>query len=146
MALPILYRLFPQSHPSSVSDPTSNHTQLSSALRSLEPESHLPIIPRQSSPLNSLQKDSLVSSGPEEYDESNTYLTPEAQLLPSRQCTLCLEPRGTGSGSGGTVGVTECGHIFCWGCLGGLDKVSERSSVASVFTGRDDCMRALSWN
>lgn len=59
-------------------------------------------------------------------DESNTYLTQEASELGDRQCTLCLEPRGTGEGSGGTVAVTECGHVFCWGCLGGLDKVSLR--------------------
>lgn len=58
------------------------------------------------------------------YDIKNTYLTDEAQELSERQCTLCLEPRGTGEGSGGTVAVTECGHVFCWGCLGGLEKVS----------------------
>jgi peroxin-10 len=57
-------------------------------------------------------------------DKPNTYLTQEASESGDRQCTLCLEPRGTGEGSGGTVGVTECGHVFCWGCLGGLDKVS----------------------
>lgn len=57
-------------------------------------------------------------------DEPNTYLTLEAADSGDRQCTLCLEPRGTGQGSGGTVAVTECGHVFCWGCLGGLDKVS----------------------
>lgn len=58
------------------------------------------------------------------YDTPNTFLSKEALELPERQCTLCLEPRGTGEGSGGTVAVTECGHIFCWGCLGGLEKVS----------------------
>jgi peroxin-10 len=57
-------------------------------------------------------------------DEPNTYLTPDAADIRDRQCTLCLEPRGTGQGSGGTVAVTECGHVFCWGCLGGLDKAS----------------------
>ena len=57
-------------------------------------------------------------------DEPNTYLAPEVSDVEDRQCTLCLEPRGTGEGSGGTVAVTECGHVFCWGCLGGLDKVS----------------------
>ncbi|OXC67164.1 hypothetical protein AYX13_04266 [Cryptococcus neoformans] len=57
------------------------------------------------------------------YDSPNTYLTQEALELPERQCTLCLEPRGTGEGSGGTVAVTECGHVFCWGCLGGLEKL-----------------------
>lgn len=57
-------------------------------------------------------------------DDPNTYLNQEAAETSDRQCTLCLEPRGTGEGSGGTVAVTECGHVFCWGCLGGLDKVS----------------------
>ncbi|KAL0242269.1 hypothetical protein I308_105898 [Cryptococcus tetragattii IND107] len=57
------------------------------------------------------------------YDSPKTYLTQEALDLPERQCTLCLEPRGTGEGSGGTVAVTECGHVFCWGCLGGLEKL-----------------------
>lgn len=57
-------------------------------------------------------------------DRPNTYLSREAQEIDERQCTLCLEPRGSGQGSAGTVAVTECGHAFCWGCLGGLDKVS----------------------
>jgi hypothetical protein len=60
-----------------------------------------------------------------DYDLKNTYLTDDAISLPERQCTLCLESRGTGEGSGGTVAVTECGHVFCWGCLGGLEKVSD---------------------
>ncbi|KAL7419802.1 peroxisome biogenesis factor 10 [Cryptotrichosporon argae] len=59
---------------------------------------------------------------PADYDAPNTYLSPAAQALLERQCTLCLEPRGTGEGSGGSVAVTECGHVFCWGCLGGLEK------------------------
>lgn len=67
--------------------------------------------------------DSVVVTSASQFDAPNTYLTPEAQDLPERQCTLCLESRGTGEGSGGTVAVTECGHIFCWGCLGGLDKM-----------------------
>lgn len=67
--------------------------------------------------------DSVVVTDEVDYDAKNTYLTDDAQQIPERQCTLCLEPRGTGEGSGGTVAVTECGHIFCWGCLGGLDKM-----------------------
>lgn len=59
-------------------------------------------------------------------DQPNTYLSPTAQDIAERQCTLCLEPRGSGEGSAGTVAVTECGHAFCWGCLGNLDKVSPR--------------------
>lgn len=58
-------------------------------------------------------------------DRNNTYLSSEAQAVAERQCTLCLEPRGSGEGSAGTVAVTECGHAFCWGCLGNLDKVSD---------------------
>ena len=69
-----------------------------------------------------------VLSKPASYDTSNTYLAPPALILPERQCTLCLEPRGTGEDSGGTVAVTECGHVFCWGCLGGLEKVIESHS------------------
>lgn len=80
-----------------------------------------PLIPL-SSDLTAEQ--TILLSKPTDYDMPNTYLSAEAQQLPERQCTLCLEPRGTGEGSGGTVGVTECGHIFCWGCLGGLEKVS----------------------
>lgn len=68
-------------------------------------------------------QDSVVVTADMDYDAPNTYLNEEARDLPERQCTLCLESRGTGEGSGGTVAVTECGHIFCWGCLGGLDKM-----------------------
>jgi peroxin-10 len=67
-------------------------------------------------------------------DAPNTYLTQEAADTSDRQCTLCLEPRGTGEGSGGTVAVTECGHVFCWGCLGGLDKVSQSTISPSYKT------------
>lgn len=70
---------------------------------------------------------------PADYDEPNTYLTPEAQALPERQCTLCLESRGTGQDSGGTVAVTECGHVFCWCCLGSLEKVSVVSLPLRAF-------------
>lgn len=54
----------------------------------------------------------------------NTYLAEDAREDIERQCTLCLESRGSGEGSGGSVAVTECGHVFCWGCLASLDKVS----------------------
>lgn len=81
----------------------------------------LPLSPPLTPPLSAEQ--TLLLSKPADYDLPNTYLDASALVLPERQCTLCLEPRGTGEGSGGTVGVTECGHIFCWGCLGGLEKV-----------------------
>nr|ODN87241.1 hypothetical protein L203_03513 [Cryptococcus depauperatus CBS 7841] len=74
-------------------------------------------------------KETILVTSPMSFDSSNTYLTPEAIELPERQCTLCLESRGTGEGSGGTVAVTECGHIFCWGCLGGLEKASLSSTI-----------------
>lgn len=69
-------------------------------------------------------------------DEPNTYLAIDVFESDERQCTLCLEPRGTGEGSGGTVAVTECGHVFCWGCLGRLDKVSQNAEAAGV---TDEC-------
>ena len=53
-----------------------------------------------------------------------TYLTKDALSLPERQCSLCFDPRGTSEESSGAVAVTECGHVFCWGCLGGLEKAS----------------------
>lgn len=62
---------------------------------------------------------------PEISDEANTYLSINAREQVLRHCILCLEARGTGEGSGGTVAVTECGHSFCWGCLRGLDRVSD---------------------
>ena len=67
--------------------------------------------------------DTLDGLGSSEKDEPNTYLSSEALRLPGRQCALCFEPRGTSEDSRGTVAVTECGHVFCWGCLGGLEKV-----------------------
>ncbi|RXK38817.1 hypothetical protein M231_03872 [Tremella mesenterica] len=84
------------------------------------PLSSLPLSPPLTPPPNN--EVVLLSARTKDYDRPNTYLSPSAQILSGRQCTLCLEPRGTGEGSGGTVGVTECGHVFCWGCLGGLDK------------------------
>ena len=77
-------------------------------------------------------QETILLSKTNSYDERNTYLTPPALGLPERQCTLCLESRGTGEGSGGTVAVTECGHVFCWGCLGGLEKVS-KSAPCRIF-------------
>jgi peroxin-10 len=114
LALPILFRHFPRRNfdTNEATDPTTTSTHL---------QVENPLVPL-SSDLTAEQ--TILLSKPADYDTPNTYLTPEAQQLPERQCTLCLEPRGTGEGSGGTVGVTECGHIFCWGCLGGLEKVS----------------------
>ncbi|KAI9632319.1 Pex12 amino terminal region-domain-containing protein [Dioszegia hungarica] len=115
LALPILFRLLTH-RPSSSLDVTS-----SSALAAPAPHLQVdnPLLPLTSD-LSAEQTLLLTKSS--DYDTPNTYLTPGAQQLPERQCTLCLEPRGTGEGSGGTVAVTECGHIFCWGCLGGLEK------------------------
>ncbi|TXT11039.1 hypothetical protein VHUM_01790 [Vanrija humicola] len=114
MALPLIYRLFPRRDPASLASsppltPTREKPKEKAALDAALPGTQ--------------GQDSVVVTSDVDYDEPNTYLTPEALDLPERQCTLCLESRGTGEGSGGTVAVTECGHIFCWGCLGGLDKM-----------------------
>lgn len=62
------------------------------------------------------------TTGPQEHT-----VLPLAQLTnPTRpQCPLCLAPRGVAPESGGTC-VTECGHVFCWGCIQewGHEKVS----------------------
>ncbi|WVQ94313.1 hypothetical protein IAU59_001392 [Kwoniella sp. CBS 9459] len=127
MLLPILYRLFPRSsndNEDSVldADPTSSRP---GAPRLPVPtpvkDDLLPLSPPLTPPLSAEQ--TLLLSASESYDTRNTYLTEDALQIPERQCTLCLEPRGTGEGSGGTVAVTECGHVFCWGCLGGLEKL-----------------------
>ncbi|KAL1410192.1 peroxisome biogenesis factor 10 [Vanrija albida] len=112
MALPLIYRLFPRPDPASASPPLTP-TREKPKEKTLGGLAALP---------GTQGKDSVVVTSDVDYDEPNTYLTEEARDLPERQCTLCLESRGTGEGSGGTVAVTECGHIFCWGCLGGLDK------------------------
>lgn len=113
MALPLLYRLFPRFSRNSATAP-----------RAAIPAGILPKEKAEAGPTPvSGPKNSVVVTPGTNYDAPNTYLTDEAQELPERQCTLCLEPRGSGEGSGGTVAVTECGHIFCWGCLGGLDKM-----------------------
>ena len=130
MLLPILYRLFPE-RAAGVSDTTTGAANTASAAS----RPILPLSPPLTPPLT--PEETVVLTKHAAYDTPNTYLTPEALALPERQCTLCLEPRGTGEGSGGTVGVTECGHIFCWGCLGGLEKVRRanernRSSVADM--------------
>jgi peroxin-10 len=117
MLVPLLVRLFPR--PASTVDPTIPGANVPVAKRPILPSSP-PLTP----PLTPTQ--TILLSKDSDYDIPNTYLTPQAQALPERQCTLCLEPRGTGEGSGGTVAVTECGHIFCWGCLGGLEKVRIR--------------------
>jgi len=118
MLLPILYRLFPQSGPASAQP--SDH--LESSMQAAASRQALPLSPPPTPPLSA--EENIILNKTISYDVSNTYLDADALNLPERQCTLCLEPRGTGEGSGGTVGVTECGHIFCWGCLGGLEKVN----------------------
>ena len=118
MLIPLATRLLSRegvgSHDTTSPLPSSQSAALNGPL--------LPISPPLTPPASNEQTMLLVK--PDSYDAPNTYLTPEAQAVAERQCTLCLEPRGTGEGSGGTVAVTECGHVFCWGCLGGLDKVS----------------------
>jgi len=114
LALPIMYRLFPRRVSSGSDRPTTIQPPLNG--HGLIP----PLSPPLTPPPDPHQTFAL--SKPGNYDEPNTYLTHDALALPERQCTLCLEPRGTGEGSGGTVAVTECGHVFCWGCLGGLEK------------------------
>ncbi|OCF58321.1 hypothetical protein L486_04352 [Kwoniella mangroviensis CBS 10435] len=128
MLLPFLYRLSIQLRSSISSSSTSSSEE------SPKPQGHLPIptpykddilplSPPLTPPLTAQQTILLESHNTAKYDEANTYLTPDALDLPERQCTLCLESRGTGEGSGGTTAVTECGHVFCWGCLGGLEKL-----------------------
>jgi peroxin-10 len=113
MALPLLYRLFPRSSPAP-GQATSSVPALIAKEEGTAPPTPGPV---------PAPEDSVVVTPGTDYDAPNTYLTEKARELPERQCSLCLEPRGTGEGSGGTVAVTECGHIFCWGCLGGLDKM-----------------------
>jgi peroxin-10 len=48
--------------------------------------------------------------------DATTTLPPATLTNPARQCPLCLSPRGVAPESGGTC-VTECGHVFCWGCI-----------------------------
>ena len=112
LLLPILFRLL---RPQQIVESTN----LPPVIR----PSTLPLSPPLTPPLTA--EETVLLTKPSEYDKSNTYLSPDALALPVRQCTLCLEPRGTGEGSGGTVAVTECGHVFCWGCLGGLEKVCQ---------------------
>ncbi len=122
-ALPLLYRFLPKrSIVTEAPEQTASSAQTGHPLKSL-----LPTSPDLDSPQHPEQ--TLLMSADALYDTKNTYLTDDAQELSERQCTLCLEPRGTGEGSGGTVAVTECGHVFCWGCLGGLEKVSRRLTV-----------------
>lgn len=111
MALPLLYRLFPWRGGDSPSPSTT--------VAAILPKEKTDVVPSSVA----APEGSVVVTAETDYDAKNTYLTAEALELDERQCTLCLEPRGTGEGSGGTVAVTECGHIFCWGCLGGLDKM-----------------------
>ena len=143
LAIPLIFRLLPRrSLSTELTDSTPR--AVSKALDpSLDPDieldtsSHLHPAAGTSSPDQTADAaGGSILVGPKMlYDTPNTYLLSSAQELPERQCTLCLEPRGTGEGSGGTVGVTECGHVFCWGCLGGLEKVSTglRSCHVSIF-------------
>lgn len=120
LALPMIFRLIPRRSSTDVPPAT------------LASEPLLPLSPPLKPALSAEQ--TLLSSIPADYDTSNTYLSSDAQSLPERQCTLCLEPRGTGEGSGGTVAVTECGHIFCWGCLGGLEKVRPYHCMTDMYS------------
>nr|XP_019049952.1 hypothetical protein I302_00372 [Kwoniella bestiolae CBS 10118]OCF28882.1 hypothetical protein I302_00372 [Kwoniella bestiolae CBS 10118] len=126
MLLPFLHRLStqirssiqPSNEPSSEIPP--KHIPIPTPYK----DDILPLSPPLTPPLTAQQTILLESQHTDKYDQPNTYLTEDALDLPERQCTLCLESRGTGQGSGGTSAVTECGHVFCWGCLGGLEKVS----------------------
>lgn len=115
LALPLLYRLSPRSSPTTASASRAVAASMEEKVKDFEHESTGVPVPAP--------EDSVVVTSEAQYDVPNTYLTEDARELPERQCTLCLESRGTGEGSGGTTAVTECGHIFCWGCLGGLDKM-----------------------
>ncbi|BEI80225.1 hypothetical protein CcaverHIS002_0107540 [Cutaneotrichosporon cavernicola] len=117
MALPLLYRLFPRNLGTTSASPSR------AVAGSMEEKVTQHDYSGTATPIRNAPEDSVVVTNEAQYDVPNTYLDPEALDLPERQCTLCLESRGTGEGSGGTTAVTECGHIFCWGCLGGLDKM-----------------------
>jgi peroxin-10 len=121
MLLPILYKLFPRRNA-----PPDMPAGSSPAGHVTSTRPILPLSPPLTPTLTA--EENIILHKTAHYDDANTYLTPDALELPERQCILCLEPRGTGEGSGGTVAVTECGHIFCWGCLGGLEKVSWHGS------------------
>jgi peroxin-10 len=126
MLLPLLRRLWPRPLEQGTTPTTSISTLASTSAHPSLYHPVLPLSPPLTPPLTA--EETIILTKSTTYDVPNTYLTPEALALPERQCTLCLEPRGTGEGSGGTVAVTECGHVFCWGCLGGLEKVCERRS------------------
>ncbi|TYJ53534.1 hypothetical protein B9479_005803 [Cryptococcus floricola] len=118
MLLPFLYRLLPRRQ---TEDQSAILSQASHGTLAGDSEESPTLAEPVGAPKTAEQ--TVLMSSSAEYDKPNTYLTQKAIALPERQCTLCLEPRGTGEGSGGTVAVTECGHIFCWGCLGGLEKL-----------------------
>ncbi|WVQ73875.1 hypothetical protein IAR50_003456 [Cryptococcus sp. DSM 104548] len=118
MLLPFLYRLLPRRH---MDDHSAIPPQAGRGSLKEDSEESPALTEPIGAPKTTEQ--TILMSSSAKYDKPNTYLTQEAIKLPERQCTLCLEPRGTGEGSGGTVAVTECGHIFCWGCLGGLEKL-----------------------
>lgn len=69
-----------------------------------------------------------LAATPTTASQSYTILPPTQLANPTRpQCPLCLAPRGVAPESGGTC-VTECGHVFCWGCIQewGHEKVSKQ--------------------
>ena len=76
----------------------------------------------QGQSLGSDSKPATLQPAPTDPEVVNTYLHSEVRSMANRQCTVCLDPRGEGEGSRGAVAVTECGHAFCWSCLGSLEK------------------------
>ncbi|WWC59958.1 uncharacterized protein I303_102521 [Kwoniella dejecticola CBS 10117] len=133
VALPLLHRLIRSVSASAYSSidfegqsdslQTQTQTQTSIGLPTPYKDDILPLSPPLTPPLTAEETILLQADPHKQYDQPNTYLDEEALNLPERQCTLCLESRGTSAGSGGTTAVTECGHVFCWGCLGGLEKL-----------------------
>ncbi|WWC87532.1 uncharacterized protein L201_002422 [Kwoniella dendrophila CBS 6074] len=124
MLLPLLYRLISKLSSSSTTATTSSDDNPNIGIPTPYKDEIIPLSPPLlTPPLNAQQTIIIQSTETEKYDELNTYLDKDCLELPERQCTLCLESRGTGQGSGGTTAVTECGHLFCWGCLGGLEKL-----------------------
>ncbi|WWC68965.1 uncharacterized protein I206_102901 [Kwoniella pini CBS 10737] len=119
IAIPLLHRLI-RSLSSNI-----EHTENLTNIGILTPykDDLLPLSPPLTPPLTAEETILIKADQKKLYDKLNTYLDEETLNLPERQCTLCLESRGTSSGSGGTTAVTECGHVFCWGCLGGLEKL-----------------------
>lgn len=108
MAIPLLARLLSQTfyNPTPISEPTD-----------LKPTTQT----LQTNPYK-IDNNPISSHTPPQ-----TILPSTALTIPDRQCPLCLSPRGVAPESGGTA-VTECGHVFCWGCIQewGHEKVSQQ--------------------